>query len=495
MTAWWMMVALAGAAEPGAAQDKRSTEAVPEAAAAPVAPVTGPERSSPPAVVPADWIPLDEPTVVDLGNGRTGWYVRVPGVRKVGVSVVLHKGTYDLDQWPTELARGALNFADLATVDHDAETLSILRDVNDLDLSSWIDHHEGGVQLMVAPEELDLGLELLGDVLREPTYPKKEIKQQLRDQRLYYTTSGPSSLRAVSWSALDFAWAPADHAYGARPDLKEMKKLPYKGLMQRLETWRQAGPVTALVVGDVPWEQVEPGLKAALEGVGAPGERSPELELPAPSETRVVAVDMPGQAQSAIRLRYAAPARSADDRVSFYATNWALGGHFLSRLNANLREDKGFTYGSGSSFRPGERQGSVTVYVDVKVENTAAAVREIEKEVARLVAEGVTAEEIDMARQATVSDWNGTRETAGSARRFYDALASDGETTAIVRARGEQLEALTPEATKAAAATWFSDRPHLWVIVGDRAALEPQLKDLGWDAEWISPSDAILGQF
>lgn len=492
MSAWWMVVALAGAAETATPV---AGAAVTAPAEAPAATATGPERSSPPAVVPAAWIALDEPKVIDLGGGRTARYVRIPGVRKVGVSVTLHQGTYELAEWPTELAKGALNFADLATIGHDAESLSILRDVHDLELTSWIGQHAGGVQLLVPPEDLALGLDLLGDVLREPAFPAKEIKQQLRDQRLYYTVDAPTSLRAVSSSAMEYAWAPADHPYGARPDLKDMKRLSSNKLLDQIATWRASGPVTALVVGDVAWEDVEAGLKAALDGVGAAGDRAPELELPAPTETRVVAVDMPGQAQSALRLRYAAPSRDHADRVAFYATNWALGGHFLSRLNANLREDKGFTYGSGSSFRPAKHQGSVTVYVDVKVENTAAAIREIEKELGRLVSEGITAEEIDMARQASVSEWNGTRETANSARGFYASLVADDETVQTMRARGDQLEALTPEATQKVAAEWLGEDPHVWVVVGDRAALEPQLESLGWTVEWVVPTDAVLGQF
>lgn len=455
----------------------------------------GPVRSSPPAVIPAEPLPLDDPAVHELGDGRIAWHVQIPGVRKVEIAIAVYGGTQDLAEWPTPLAHSAMNWADIATGSHTAEELEILGDVHDISLYSWMSNHAGGISLSVPREDLERGLELAAEVLTDPAFPKKDVKQYVRDELLWHQVNGPNSLSDVSWSALGYGWIPADHPYGARPDLAGYKKLKTKDLIVEQTEWRTSGPAAAVVVGDLSWDEVEPLLTPVMKELGVAEERSEHLEVPTLEKTRVVAVDMPGQAQTALRLRYAAPSLADADRVPFYVTNWAFGGHFLSRLNANLREDKGFTYGAGSSWRPERKSGAVTVYVDVKAENTAAAVGEIEAEIARLVEGGITAEELDMATRNLITGWNGTRETAASARAFYAQLLANEEGVADRLGRLQATRDLDPDATRAVAAKYLGDAPHLWIVVGDRGAIESQLDGLGWHVEWITPEQAILGSF
>jgi len=453
-----------------------------------------PDRTAPPEVLPAEWLDLDSPVEHDLGPGRTALYVRIPGVRKVHVRVAIHRGGYELDGGLTPRVDGMGGLQDVATAQHDAASLEILQDVQDMRVSSWMAHHAGGVDLAVPREQLALGLETLREVLWEPAYPRKDLKRHLRNLRVFYEVSGPASLRMVSGSALFHGWVPADHPYGLRPEVDA--KLSSEDLVALQRAWRTSGPVTALVVGDVSWEDVEPLLREALDGLGAPVDRAEDLAFSPPTEGRVVAIDMPGQMQSALRARYAAPVARDPDRVAFETMNWAFGGHFLSRLNANLREDKGFTYGARSSYSPDQKDGSFSISVDVKSENTAAAILEIEHELNRLRASGITAAELDMARQAAVSDWNGTRETAGSASWRYERMLLDRETLEEVQGRGRSIDALTPEDAQRVAETWLGeDAPCLWVVAGDREAIGPQLESLGWTVEWITPQQAILGAF
>lgn len=459
-----------------------------EAAGAPV-------RSSPPAVIPAEFIELDELTSYDLGGGRVAWHVRVPGVRKVSVEVTQWSGTYAMDQWPTPMANYAMDIADVAAGGWDAESFEILQDVHDMMLYSWISDHRGGVTLQLPREDLALGMEAVGAILRSPAFPKKEVKQWVREDLIELTVWAPTDMRQVSYAALDHAWYPADHILGARPDLDAMKKVKAGDLVDKQQSWRQTGPVTILVVGDVAWEEVELMVSDAVEGIGTTAERSPELAFAPPSASRVVAVDMPGQKQTALRLAYAAPPRFHEDAVAFGAMNWALGGHFLSRLNANLREEKGFTYGAGSGYTRSRQAGRLTVRVDVKAENTAAAVTEIEREITRLVEGGVTAEELDMAARSTMAWWNGTRETARSASGFYSQVLAYEETVAARLERVQSSEELTPEDVQKVAEAWLGETPSVWVVVGDRSAIEGQLDELGWEVEWITTNQAILGTF
>ena len=491
----WMiwMAALALATTPEVAEVDETAEPC-EDCPEEEAPV-GPVRDQPPEVVTAEWLVQPEAEVIELGPGQTAYFVRVPGVRMVNVEVVVHNGHFETHGAKTEVGAGIGRYMDVATQEHDAASLEVMGDLHEISLNSWGgSFHSGGVDLSVPAEGLELGLKLMREMLVTPAYPQKDITRSLKEMRLYYGSTGASSLGGVSRSALVFSWFPADHLYGLRPNLDEMKKLKSNDVIAAQADWRDSGPLTVLVVGDVEWSSIEPMIKATVDGVGGEGERAPRLEFSPPTQDVFLAVDVPGQAQSALRLRMAAPIDDHADEVVYNLTNWALGGHFLSRLNSNLREDKGYTYGSGSRYNASETYGYNDLSVDVKVENTAAAVREIEFELQRLVDEGVTANELDMALRNQISNWNGVRETSSSATGLYSSLVFDQKTVADAVAWNSAAAAVTPEQAKTVAETWMSDdKARVWVIAGDRKALEAQFVELGWTVEWIVAQQGILG--
>jgi zinc protease len=460
-----------------------------------VAPVV-PDRSAPPAVRDPPVLPLAEPEVHELAPGVTARYVRVPGVRKVAINVVLDAGMVEQDGRSSPLGEGAGYLADAAAGPYDASTLQELEDLNEIDVASYLGHHEGGVDLTVPIDALPKGLELLSVVLREPTFPKTEVKRYRLDQEVFYTVSGPSSQASVARSALSYAWFPADHPYGVRPDLQRIGKLDGAALAARWDRAIHEAPITVLAVGDVPWEAVGPALTKMVEGLGRPGTPPKELPFAGPSASRVLVVDLPGQSQVAVRARWKAPSFGEPDKDAISVANYFLGGAFLSRLNLNLREEKGFTYGAGSRYGLNQTYGTFTVQVDVKAENLGATVTEIKKELHRIGTEPGTEEELVSARRSFAADWNRTLQTADAAMGAYSGAFDRGLTMAEWRAWTERLQQVTLPQVQEAAGRWFADdAPVVWVLVGDAKAIEAQLAPLGMKAEVVAPEDAILGTF
>jgi len=485
MTALCWADAPEGGAEPAPADEDAAADEV-----------QMPDRSAPPSVQPPLRMDLAEPDIRALRPGLTVQLVPVEGVRKVSIQAVLHRGSHDLIGHPNAVTEAFGEQLAVATQDRDPGALEILQDLHQIELSSWFGHHRGGVYLSCPKDDLALGMELLGEVLREPAFPKADLKRSQRFQKLFYTVDGPSNLGWAARYALSYGWYPADHPYGQRPDVDAIEKVRSKDLYTLHERWLETSPVTVLVVGDVGWDEVSPHLEAALEGLGAEGTQEPDLAIETPTGVRAIGIEGPGDAQARIVMRMAAPFRGAADRLAADRTVWALGGHFLSRLNRNLREDKGFTYGSSARYFTDDTRGAVTVAVDVKVENVEATVTEIRNEIDALIADGVAEAELDAAALAEISQWNGVRESSQTARSFYASLLRDGETVADVRARGEAGIDLSVEDTRALAETYFSpDATRLWVIAGDPEALAPQLEALGLEVDWISPEDAMLGTF
>ena len=434
----------------------------------------GPDRTAPPVVLPAVVMEQPAPTVYELWPGLEVWHVRVPGVRKVEVRVVGRQGSLELLGQDDGTGEAVGWLMDTATRGHSATQLEILGDLYEIEIMSSLSLHQGSVGLTVPGQDLSLGLELLGEVVRSPRYAARDLKLYQRENRVWYELTAPASLRAVASSALTHAWYPPEHVYGTRTDLDRLMSLKSGQLRRLHEDWLDAAPVVVLLVGDVAWKDVSSEVRAALDGVGHPGEVSEEVDFTAPAGQQVVAVDLPGQAQAAIRLRMDAPTLGHEDHLPAATMNWILGGHFLSRLNANLREEKGLTYGSRSSYYDGRTRAHFTVSVDVGADDVATAATEIMVELARMVKDDVTPQELDAAYRGEVSDWNETRQTAGSAVRLYRTALDARLSVEALRSQVMQRGEVTALDVRRVAGRYLKPgQSRTWVVAGPRAALAP----------------------
>lgn len=461
-------------------------------AAVPVAP----DRSRPPAVEAPVPLALPSVTVHTLRPGVTVEHLQVPGVRKVNVQILFHQGAVGLCGAPSPRCSMLSRMWDVAGEDTDAEVLEATLDRLDADLTSWIGRFDSGFELTVPKGSLDEGLALMDELLKRPAFPRKDTRHSRKDLEDWYTVQAPNDLRTVASMARMYAVYPPDHPRGTRPDLKALKKVRPAALRELHAALVSGAPVTVQVIGDLPWDAVEADITSLLEGIGADGPRdTPPPHTPL-SSAKIVAVDMPGQPQAAIRVLAPAPARGDDDRVEMSAVNFALGGSFTSRLNGNLREDKGWTYGAYSSYTARETHGDWSASVDVEAENVAAAIAEIQVELGLIAGAGPTPGEISAAWLDQVTWWNRRLETDATAASFYQNLLRQEESVDALSERLAALKALTPAEAQATAATWLgAEAPFLWVIVGDRSAIEEQVSSLGLPVTWLTTEQVVMGEF
>jgi zinc protease len=455
----------------------------------------GPDRSHPPEITPPVLRDLAEPETHTVGSARVQ-HLQVEGIRKVAIGIVLGRGSADLADHPDEISTALASLVGTATKVHTAAEVGALEDVDQIQSSTWIDPTSGTLWITVPKDRVADAFSLVHEFLAQPKFPGADVKRWIRDRQVYLTQDGPSSLSAIADSTLTYGWYPADSAWGARPDLDEVDNVRTKDVVQRMQGWTSASPIDAVVVGDVPWSAVEPLAKTAFDGLAASGQRNPDPPYTSLAKTRVVAVDMPGQAQVAIRMRTTAPLRDDPDRMTAWTVGWALGGSFFSRLNMNLRENKGYTYGASAWYYNAPTRGVFTLSVDVDQKYVAASVVEVDAELQALVDEGVSPEELTSAWRAAASGWNDTLANADTAGNMYYRAMYDGDTIAAVRSRIERVKSVAPADTARVAARYFgAEVPRLWVVVGDRTAIEGQLASLGWTPEWVAPEEAFLGNF
>jgi zinc protease len=241
--------------------------------------------------------------------------------------------------------------------------------------------------------------------------------------------------------------------------------------------------VTVIAVGDRSHEALADSIDAAFgswQGETSGGSDPDPAALPIPpGSTELLIVPRAGAPQSELRIGHVAVARTSPDYHALVALNLVLGGQFVSRINSNLRERRGYTYGARTSFEFRRGRGPFSLHASVQSDATADAVREALSELRAIRGERpVTAEELELGRAPLTRGYPRGFETAEQVGRaaaqlaLYD-LPDDYFTTFVPK-----VLSLTPEDLTRAAATHIDPSRFLTVIVGDRDTMGA-VDDLG----------------
>ncbi len=238
-----------------------------------------------------------------------------------------------------------------------------------------------------------------------------------------------------------------------------------------------------VVVGDISQKEIMASVSFLNEwknkGVKLP-------EMPAVTEqhkTKIYLVDKKEAPQSEIRIGYVTdmPYDATGTYFKSYLMNYALGGAFNSRINLNLREDKGWTYGARSYFSSDDNPGPYTASAGVRADATAGAVSEFMKEITNYKKDGITDEELTFMRnsigQRDARSYETPRQKAGFLSRIvhYDLDKSyvDEQTEIIKNISKEEINALADK-------TLQVDNMNI-VVVGDKASNIEALNELGYE--------------
>ncbi|MFM2161109.1 MAG: hypothetical protein RLZZ383_621, partial [Pseudomonadota bacterium] len=368
----------------------------------------------------------------------------------------------------------------------------------DLDVVSSYDDDTTTLSLTVPKSQIGDGLALFEDVLLRPAFPDRELKRWVRDTKDELTAYAPTNLRSVYSYAWTHAWAAAGSPDDRRPDLNALASVRRTDLLALHQTLLDEAPVHAWITGDLTEAEAREAFTGAgwwskIGVEGAPEAPASRTHLAA---NAVIAVDLPTATQAIVGVVLEAPSRTDADRAAFAHASYALVGPFLSRLNRNLREDKGWTYGVGGSYQPGRADGTWSARGTYTASNVTGVLREMQAELHALAAGGPTADEIDANVREQVTSYNDAMLDAGSAMAWYAAGVPFDETIADAAKRVEALSAVTPAQASDVAARWFADdAPRLILVVGRRTDVEPQLTAAGLTATWITAADAVLGRF
>jgi zinc protease len=443
-----------------------------------------------PAVGPLPSVSIPPTERFTLGSGLEVVTVRREVAPIVSAALMIRSGAGDDAPELSGLASLTAEMLDEGAGTRDA--LALADELERLGADLWVGSGRDGSQLSVqAPRETFFAaLDIAGDVLCRPRLAEADWERVLADRKTATAQrrDQPEAVVSVVSDRLLFGDA---HPYG-RPvegftrTLERLTLADVRGFHQA--HWRP-NHAFLVVAGDFDGDSLRGRLETALgDWTGSP---VPEPPAPPawPARPRLAIVDRPGAPQSVVRLVAPGTDRRSPDRPGLAMLNAILGGSFTSRLNFNLREKHGFTYGASSSFAFLRRPGSFAARAAVFAESTAPAVREMLGELAGLRERPVTAEEHAKARATLLMRVaEGLATTGGIAAGFGDiglyGLPLD-ESHRFVAA----LEQTTADDLRALAARYVDPDAVCIVIVGDRAAIEPGLRDLGLPPPVIYDAD------
>jgi zinc protease len=436
-------------------------------------------RKTAPAPGPDVAFHLPIPKTFTMKNGLQVYMLEDHSLPVFSAGVVLRAGSEADTPAKAGLAGFTARLLTEGTAQRSATVLADNAEQIGTSLNSAAGVDSANASLSALSNNTEAGLDLLSDVIEHPAFAAEEI-ERIRKQRLV-TILQEGDQPVASMLRVGFRTLYGDHPYGFRPigttdGIKAITRDDITGFWQA-----HYGPKDAALVfaGDI--NETEAKRLAEKYFAGWSGSASTAASLPPapnPPSLKIVIVDKPGAPQTALfAIGFGIP-RTSPDYPAVLIMNNVLGGLFASRINMNLREEHGYTYGAGSGFFFNRTGGPFYSGAQVRTDVTAPAARQLMLELNRIRTEPPTATELKLAKDSLLhslpGDFETTQASVGGLQQIFTySLPLDY----FAKLPG-RFEAVTPEEVAKAAQSDVHPDQLVLMAVGDRAKIEPGLKEL-----------------
>lgn len=424
-------------------------------------------------------IVLPVPESFKLSNGLTILYNRRPSLPIVSARMVFKTGS---DANPLDKP-GLANFT-AGMLDEGTKTRSSLQIADEVaNLGASLSTNSTMDASFVSAQSLTKNfaktLEIMADVVLNPSFPNEEIERQ-RASRLASLVQERDNPSAVAGRVMARVLYGTQHPYGF-PEIGTEAAIKGTTRDDMHAFWEKnfvPNNAALVVAGDIGKDE----LKALAEKAFAnwkPGTPvQPQLGNPVTTSAKLVIVDKPGARQTQLRVSCLGVPRSTPDYPALQVTNGVLGGLFSSRINLNLREAHGYTYGAFSTFVYRRSAGPFLVASGVRTDVTAPSITEIFKELKRMGDEPVTADELALSRQSLVRSLPGDFETSSSAAGTFSNLYIYDLGLDYYSKYPALISGVNADLVQKAAKTYLVPDKMVVIAVGDKAEIQPDLEKL-----------------
>ena len=479
-------------AKGGAASHHPAYYRTPGADEAPLAPKTAVDRSKLPDVGPiAD---LEFPTVshARLSNGIELIYAQrtaVP-ITRIAVSFDAGNAADPKDRLGTQSLM--LTLLDEGTKTRNSIQIAEEQERLGASIGAGATMDRTSVSLSALSPNLAPSLDLLADIIRNPAFDPAEV-ERLRGQQLARISNEMTQPQGLALRTLPPLLYGKAHPYGVpftgTGDPEIVKKVTRDDLVAFQRTWLRPDNAQIFIVSNLPLAQVTPLLEQSFgdwKAEGAKGVKNFAATTPA-AASRIVLVNRPGSPQSLILGGALLPLKGKDELVTLLAANDVLGGNFLSRLNMDLRETKGWAYGVNSQVNRVVETVPYLVYAPVQADKTGASIAAILADSREfLTAKGVTPAELQRTVNGSIRELPGSFETSADVLGGMQRNALYGRPDDYYDTLADRYRAMTAADLDKAARAVIAPDKLLWVVVGDAAKVRPQLDVLKLPVETLA---------
>lgn len=436
---------------------------------------------------------LDFPAIshVKLSNGLPVDYVHRKGVPITQVALAFDAGNAADSPQQRGLAAMTMNLLDEGTSKLSSQQIAEAKERLGADISTGNGADRSYVTLNALSPNLAPSLDLMSDIVKDAAFRADDI-DRLRAQTLTSIAQTQKDPTRAARRLLPIVLYGANHPYGGPPggDPAAVARFGRADFVSFEQHWLRPDDAKIFVVSDRPLSEVQPLLEARFGTWAAPGVakgvKAFTAPPPRPSSPKILLINRPGAPQSSIVGGELLPIDPKGDVVPFDAANDALGGDFLARLNMDLREDKGWSYGVGGNEALNLHAVPYMVSAPVQADRTGDSLAELNKLITDFVTtQGVTAEERDRVVSKNINALPGEFETSGAVLGAMMNIDMLGKPDNYYETLAPEYRSLTTAKLDQAARAALDPKGFTWIVVGDAAKVRPQLEKLGMPIEVV----------
>ena len=436
----------------------------------------------PEAVLPRAYV-FPEVRTTAVGAGRI-LAAHLPGQPIAWLSVLLDGGALREPESLDGLVRATAGLLDEGTVKRSADDFGTAIETLGGNWSVDTGWETVRLSLDLPIREAAAGAELLAEAVRTPAFTDTDVERYLTDlvqaKREAFARPGPRAQ-----AALRAALYGADTRFGrlAGGDPQTVANLTAEAVRAFHATWLQhAG--TLLIAGDLDRLDLEALGRTIFGDLPAAAQTESATPVPLSAPQRLAIADRPGAVQSTLRIGHPTPTRSkvaehGIDVVALRLGSTILGGSFTSRLNHELREVKGYTYGAHAGFDFGKPLGLFSFSAEVRTDATAAAVGDALRVIDEYLAEGATAAELEKTRSYLAGATPIGLQTAGAVGSRLVEMVRHGLPEDYVTVEHARLMEVTLDEANAAVRAALRPADLVVAVEGDESVVGAELGALG----------------
>ncbi len=346
------------------------------------------------------------------------------------------------------------------------------------------------VQMTALTPNVGPSLDLLADVIRNPAFAPSEI-ERIRQQQLTQIAQELTQPQGLAARALPVVLYGPEHPYGkpgtGTGDPAAVARLTRDDLIRFHQTWMRPDNATIYAVSDLPLTELTRQLESRFGNWRAPAIPRGVKQFPERAETRagrIILIDRPQSPQSVIIAAQLLDVVGTEDTLALTAANQALGGDFLARINMDLRETKGWSYGAQGFLALRENQVPYLIQAPVQANRTGDSIRAIQEQVGGFLGQnGVTDAELARIIAGSTGALPGQFETSPAVLNALRTNALYRRPDDYQERLADRYRGMTVSQLDTAIREELDPDEFVWIVVGDASVVRPQLATLNMPIE------------